>query len=283
MRTPVKLLAFAVGLVAVFALGAGIGAAVGPAPATVEDEAPAPLGAGVVSSESGYRLVALSPLAADGGPFSFTILDREGAPVMGFTPLHERALHLVVVNRELTTFHHVHPALGADGTWSVELPALEPGSYRAIADFHVEDGPRLALGIDLAIAGAYRPTAPPAPSTSAAVDGYEVTLESEQHDGGLDELSFTVRRDGAVVTDLQPYLGAGGHLIALRADDLAYAHVHPMDAHDAGSGTIRFEATLPSEGRYRLFLDFQHGGTVHTASFSFDQGTVTGSAPVMGH
>jgi hypothetical protein len=41
--------------------------------------------------------------------------------------LHERDLHLIVVNRELTTFRHVHPTLDADGTWSVDLPALDPG------------------------------------------------------------------------------------------------------------------------------------------------------------
>ena len=281
MRTPTKLVAFAVALVAACAIGAGIGAAVGPEPAKADDEAPAALGEGVVSSESGYRMVALATLAKDGGAFRFVILDRGGEPVMHFTTLHERALHLIVVNRELTDFHHVHPTLGPDGTWTVDLPALEAGSYRAIADFVVEDGPRLALGVDLAVGGTYRPIAAPAPSTRAVVDGYEVTLQSEQRNGGLDMLSFEVRTDGAIVTDLQPYLGAAGHLIALRTDDLAYAHVHPLDG--SGAGTVRFEATLPSAGRYRLFLDFQHGGTVHTAAFTFDQGLVTGSAPVMGH
>ena len=282
MRLPAKLVGFALGLVAVFAIGAGIGAAVGPEPANagVED-APAPLGAGVVSAESGYRMVANGGLAKAGGTFRFVILGHDGRPVTHFTPLHERPLHLIVVNRELTDFHHVHPTLGADGTWTVDLPALEAGSYRAIADFVVEDGPRLALGVDLSIGGSYQPVAPPAPSNRAVVDGYEVTLQSEQGDGGVDMLSFEVRKDGATVTDLQPYLGAAGHLIAIRTDDLAYAHVHPLDG--SRDAAIRFEATLPSAGRYRLFLDFQHAGTVHTAAFTFDQGLVTGTAPVMGH
>jgi hypothetical protein len=282
MNVPAKLVGFALGLVAVCGIGAGIGAAVGPEPAKADAaDAPAPIGAGVVSAESGYRMVADGGLAKEGGPFRFTILGADGKPVTGFTPVHERALHLIVVNRELTDFHHVHPTLGADGTWTVDLPALEPGSYRAIADFMVEHGPRLALGVDLAVAGSYQPGTAPDPSTTAIVDGYEVTLRSEQGDGGVDMFSFEVRKDGAVVTDLQPYLGASGHLIALRADDLAYAHVHPLDAaHDA---MIRFEATLASAGRYRLFLDFQHAGTVHTAAFTFDQGLVTGTAPVMSH
>ena len=93
-------------------------------------------------------------------------------------------------------------------------------------------------------------------------------------------MSLTVRKDGRVVTDLQPYPGASGHLIAFRAGDLAYAHVHPLGYED---GTVRFEATLGAAGRYRLFFDFKHGDTVRTAEFTFDQGLVAGDAPTMDH
>lgn len=82
-----------------------------------------------------------------------------------------------------------------------------------------------------------------------------------------------------MVTDLQPYLGAFGHLVAMRSGDLAYAHVHPDDYVD---GVVDFDAELTSEGRYGLFFDFKHGDTVHTATFTFDQGLVT-DAPSMGH
>ena len=78
-------------------------------------------------------------------------------------------------------------------------------------------------------------------------------------------------RDGAPVTDLQPYLAAYGHLVALRDGDLAYLHVHPAGAPGdgvtpAGPG-ITFYATIPSAGDYGLFLDFQHDGVVRTAAF----------------
>ena len=88
-----------------------------------------------------------------------------------------------------------------------------------------------------------------------------------------------MRRDGQVVDDLEPYLGAGGHLVAMRAGDLAYSHVHPVDDDHGASepGVVRFNAELPSAGRYGLFFDFKHDGVVHTASFTFDQGAVTGA------
>jgi hypothetical protein len=79
----------------------------------------------------------------------------------------------------------------------------------------------------------------------------------------------------------EPYLGAGGHLVALREGDLAYLHVHPDD-HSDETGDAReaedhddavsFRSRFPSEGRYRLFLQFKHEGQVRTASFTQEVG-----------
>jgi oxalate decarboxylase/phosphoglucose isomerase-like protein (cupin superfamily) len=85
--------------------------------------------------------------------------------------------------------------------------------------------------------------------------------------GTGDDVRFTVLRDGRVLDDVEPYLGARGHLVALREGDLSFLHVHPKD--DATEGRdIRFGIEYPSQGRYRLFLQFQHDGRVHTAAFT---------------
>jgi len=280
MNTTTRLAGFGVALVAVLGAGVGLGAAVGPDAVRPVADAPAPIGEGVVATAAGYRFVPLAAdLDPDGGAFRFVIEDQAGEPVHDFTALHERLLHLIVVNRELTTFHHVHPTLGADATWTIDLPALDPGSYRAVADFQITDGPRLALGTDLGVRGTYRPTKLAEPSPVSTVDGYEVTLVTEPGDGGKVTASLTVRKAGALVDDLEPYLGAKGHLVAMRAGDLAYAHVHPVDDDAEGPpGVVRFEAELPSAGRYGLFFDFQHDGIVRSATFTFDQGAVTGAA-----
>ena len=100
----------------------------------------------------------------------------------------------------------------------------------------------------------------------------------ERSDDGAVTAHLTVRRHGDLVTDLEPYLGANGHLVALRTGDLAYAHVHPVEDDDAEPGVVTFDAELTSAGRYGLFFDFKHNATVHTAAFTFDQGPVTGDA-----
>ena len=104
-------------------------------------------------------------------------------------------------------------------------------------------------------------------------DGYEVQLAAERSDDGQVTAELIVRRNGDLVTDLEPYLGANGHLVAMRAGDLAYAHVHPVE--ESAPGVVTFDAELTSAGRYGLFFDFKHDGTVHTAAFTFDQGPVT--------
>ena len=65
---------------------------------------------------------------------------------------------------------------------------------------------------------------------------------------------------------LERYLGAYGHLVALREGDLGYLHVHPV-ATPTGD-TVTFWVTAPGPGRYRMYLDFQVAGVVRTAEFT---------------
>ena len=130
----------------------------------------------------------------------------------------------------------------------------------------------MTLGADAHVAGTFAPAPEAETRTIARVDDYTVTL-----DGGLApeearDLRLRVTRGGQPVTDLDPYLGAYGHLVALRSGDLAYLHVHPEG--EPGDGITRpgpevtFSATAPSPGIYRLFLDFKHEGVVRTADFT---------------
>ncbi|MCU1628277.1 MAG: secreted protein [Pseudonocardia sp.] len=228
--------------------------------------------AGLASSRGGYTLTPTDPTPATGThDFAFRITGPDGAPVTAFDESHTERLHLIMVRRDTTAFQHVHPSMGPDGTWSVPLTLPAGGSYRAFADFVPTGGEPTTLGVDLAVAGEYVPVTHPV-SRTALVDGYEVRLDGELGPGQASPLTLTVNRDGRPVTDLQPYLGAYGHLVALRDGDLAYLHVHPDGSPGDGATPpgprIRFVAEVPSAGGYRLFLDFQHGGAVHTAEFT---------------
>ncbi|WP_441963674.1 hypothetical protein [Mycolicibacterium houstonense] len=273
MSAPQKLIGFVVGLVAVFALSFGIGSAVAPRSTPAAGH-----GSG---HDAGYTLELDESRLPSGGavPLRFRVIDGNGAPVTDYVESHEKLLHLIVVRRDLATYQHVHPVLDdsgeGKGTWSVPVDLTAPGDYRVFADFVTGDGGAVTLGADLTVEGVYRPQPLPAPATTATVDGYTVTLAGVGRAGEASELTLSVSRDGKPVTDLQPYLGAYGHLVAVRASDLEYLHVHPMsDAADPATPPgpeIAFHTTLPSAGTYRLFLDFKHRDAVHTAEFTVEE------------
>ena len=226
-----------------------------------------------MSSQDGYtlQLDERSLPAGTQTSVDFRILGPDGQPVTAYQIAHDKELHLIVVRRDLTGFQHVHPSRAADGTWTGPLDLSEAGEYRVFADFTPVGHDGITLGADLAVAGSFAPIPPPAPSRTAQVDGYTVTLAGDLVAGQSSELTLSVSRGGVPVTDLQPYLAAYGHLVALRDGDLAYLHVHPTgspgDGVTAAGPGITFFTTIPSAGDYGLFLDFQHDGVVRTASF----------------
>ena len=123
------------------------------------------------------------------------------------------------------------------------------------ADF-ARDGEAHTLAADLTVDGEAEYAPFPPPTTTDTTDGYKVELKPDGH-----ALDFAITKDGEPVTT-EPYLGAGGHLVALREGDLAFLHVHPD-----GDGPS-FEADLDPDSRYHLYLQFKHGGVVHTAEFT---------------
>jgi hypothetical protein len=283
---PAKLAAFAVAAALTFSVAAFAGSRIDVHPGKPETEkaamhtmaadgagtmAPQPV-RGLAVSDKGLTLELARRSAPRGKPFelAFRIADRGGRTVRDFDVEHTKRMHFIVVRRDMTGFQHLHPTENPDGTWSVPVTLPDAGSYRVFADFN-HDGESLTLGSDLAVDGnSEYGDLPPQRTETRTPDGYEVAVEGES------ELAFTVTRYGEAV-EVEPYLGAGGHLVALRSGDLAYAHVHPVE--DAGEpATVVFDATLPSAGRYGLFFDFRHDGVVHTAAFTFDQGAVTGAA-----
>lgn len=225
---------------------------------------------GLRSSLAGLELAPEPATFTAGGSttWRFRIVDCDGEPVRDFEPEQGKLLHLIVVRTDLTGYQHLHPVLGRDGTFSVEVATPRAGDYRAIADFVIE-GRKYVVGSTLTAAGRASDRPLPAPALTASVDGYDVELQRPAVlEAGEDaQLTFRVTRDGRPVGDLEPYLGAYGHLVALHAPDLAYSHVHP-DGEDRAAGAITFDTELDEPGAYRLFLQFQTRGRVHTVAFT---------------
>ncbi len=284
MNGKTRIATFGLGLVAIFAIAFGLGSAFEPADtdaggshqeeagghaevaahpeegAATEEDAHAPAGLGVAESGYSLRLAPARMEPGKAGELRFRIEDAEGATVRDFDRRHERDMHLILVRRDGAHFQHLHPEIDAAGTWATPLTLPAAGVYRVFADFAVE-GDDHTLASDLFAPGRFEPQPFPADTAVDRVDGYEVRLRSDHpHAGAPAALRFVVSKDGEEVTDLENYLGAKGHLVALREGDLAFLHVHPEGA--------AHEATFPTAARYRLYLQFKHDGAVRTARFT---------------
>jgi len=227
---------------------------------------------------------------------SFTLVGSDGNAVRDLEVEHTKRMHVILVRRDMSGFQHLHPKLTGDGKWSTDVEVKDAGSYRVFADFK-RRGENNTLAADLAVDGPLdsRPMAPVG-DTADAGDGYQVELTGGSSRAGKEaKFGFHVTRNGGEVA-VQDYLGAKGHLVALREGDLAYLHVHPVEAdHEArgeaqpneedehagaedehsdsapessGGEAIKFATEFPSDGRYGLYLQFKHQGKVRTASFT---------------
>jgi hypothetical protein len=276
VTAPVKLAAFGAVLAALFGVGVLAGGVVDPdrgepaaahagaaaEPAHAGGDAPDPVrGLGV--AENGLRLIVATPeLRRDRSEtLRFRVVDEGGDTVRDFDVEHTKRMHLIVARRDLSGFQHLHPRQAADGSWSTPVRLAAAGSYRLFADFS-HDAEATTLAGDLRVDGGADLRPLPAPAATAVSDGgHRVRLDAGRVRPGEEaDLRFTVTKGGRTVHP-QPYLGASGHLVALREGDLAFLHVHP-------EGEGHFAATFPTQGRYRLFLQFKDAGRVHTVAFT---------------
>ena len=213
-------------------------------------EATGPGGLAVAADGYALRPVSGAPTAGQPGEFAFEIAQWPAEAGDG-VPDQPRAA--------------VAPDRGAAGPDRVPAPAPADGRRRHVARAADPAGGGDVAGLRRLPPGRSRPAGHPrrgrarSPARTShrrcrsrprrtTVDGYTVDVDGHLTAGQTSRLTMAVARGGAPVTDLQPYLGAYGHLVVLRAGDLAYLHVHPERSDTAGP-EIAFDVEVPTAGR----------------------------------
>jgi hypothetical protein len=201
---------------------------------------------------------------------------KSGAIVRHFETVHERVFHLFVVSRDLTYFAHVHPTLDSDGSLETSITVPRSAAYQLIADFVPEGAAPQLLQRSIVTADYAGPlNAVPtlAEDLHDKVDeGLRAELippdpraEREQ----LITFQLTDQATGAPAADLEPYLGATGHLLVASADMSVVFHSHPVAEVSSRNGpTVVFQVLFPRPGAYRLWAQFQRHGRVATVPFT---------------
>jgi len=184
-------------------------------------------------------------------------------------------MHLYLIRSDLSGFQHLHPTMANDGTWTASVGPLQPGAYRAYVAFVAVsssgDTASLILGDKVTVTGTGAAVGLPAPSTTTQVDGYSLTMVGTPLTAGATgSVTFLVKKAGLLVTDLEPYMSSFGQLTAVHEGDLALTY--PLAQGDAKTGlggpSLSFTAAPAKAGNWRMFIQFQTGGAVHTAAIT---------------
>lgn len=192
-------------------------------------------------------------------------------PIRRFDIAHEKYMHLLVMRDDWQYSAHVHPEPSPDGTFRLAYTFPAPGVYHLFCDVAPSNRGSQLIMVKLEVAGVVKdrfdvsraelkrqlesgPFAielPPLPLAAGRTAPFEIAVRAA---GG----------GGAAVTDLEPYLGAMGHLMLVHEDASTFVHSHP-DERVAGAGNdgkLPFLARFPKPGRYRGWLELQRKGKV---------------------
>lgn len=252
-------------------------------------------GDGLAAEVEGYTIsdVSAPTTAGKAGKLEFTILGPDGKPQKEFLLELTKLMHTYVVRKDLTEFQHVHPELDEKtGRWSIPMTIDKPGPYRVVAEFQAlkPDGfwDQRVLGKAFTVEGDYKPVPYSPKLGTVSQDGYELTLDKTVQLHGPD-MTLKVTKGGADVTDLEPYLQSFAHVTGFRKDDLKVVHMHPNqspgeDQNARGGPTLNLMSMFKEAGKYRLFVQFQTAGTLHTVPIDVDvmDHQMDGSAPAGG-
>jgi hypothetical protein len=239
-----------------------------------------PADTGLRGGVGGYAYAADAASVPAGSPtaYTFRITGPSGKPVTRFQPYEGQLLVFYVVRTDLGDFHRVIASMRDDGTWTVPMPALAPGSYRTYVTFAAPDSSEgtpleYSLSQPLTVPGTATAVAVPPASDTAVADGYALQLSGALRQKAETDLGVVVSKDGKPVQQFDRFLDGYAHLTAFHSGDTAFARALSTGRAAGGSGgggALTAKILFPEPGVWRLFVQFETAGVEHTASFTVD-------------
>ena len=194
-------------------------------------------------------------------------------------------MHLIVVDRRLKNFDHIHPEF-KDDHFEITTKFPADGVYHLYINFKAVGGleQQFAFEIPVGSKEAEKASQPVDTSLTKTFGDYQVTLETTDLNAGKlsigqQTIKFNLKdaKTNNPVGNLKPFLAAFGHLTMINEQTYDYVHVHPSNQNppsptDSSGPDVDF---LPlglygpiKPGIYRLFAQFNPDGKLFTADFT---------------
>ncbi|TFE19297.1 hypothetical protein [Cohnella luojiensis] len=226
------------------------------------------------STSAVWKLSTEKPKPNTDTAITIQIQDNEGKPIDKFDINHEKKMHLIVVSKDLSFFDHIHPEYKGDGKFVVTTQFPNSGDYKLIADYVPTGSSATSQSEWISIEGSAPEPVEIIAETNLAktINNIDVKLSFDHLMANKDlNLTFNMvdAKTKKPVTDLQPYLGAVGHVVIISADAEQYLHVHPIDEKAKGPDA-QFMTKFPKSGVYKVWGQFQRNGETFIVPFVVD-------------
>jgi hypothetical protein len=185
--------------------------------------------------------------------------------------MHTEKIHLLIVDRGLTDYHHEHPAAtDTPGEYAFTFTPRRPGPYRVFADVvPAETSVQEYVVADIPADTAAQPVEDKQTKLTTEVDGFNFILKFDLPGGAplksnqpINGELTVIAPDAVPYKELQPVMGAFAHLVAFNEDGKTVLHIHPDGpepdkAEARGGPTLKFKLYAPTPGFYRLYAQTQ--------------------------
>jgi len=231
---------------------------------------------------------------------------KSGEPVKEFERIHERLMHFIMTTGDMRWFEHQHPKQTGDGAFQLTWTFPRPGLYRLYADFTPADGDNQVVPLSLEVGGGEARSYPLKPDANLVkqVGDLRFSLRVQGAPFRMEKpllLTYTVHdRRGRPVRDMQPFIGAMGHLLAISQNGKEVVHTHSLQAASRPAmgdqkepfrvtpamvtekgPAFSFKLTVPTGGLYKTWAQFGRGGKVYTVPFTFHFADLWAKTPAL--
>ena len=218
-------------------------------------------------------MVSTKPARIEAGKpvqLSLMIHGADGKTVKEFQTIHTKLIHLIIVRDGLDQFAHVHPEVDDKGNITIAHTFPVGGKYRLYADHKSKGNDETTAIAELQVEGETPKPAQLVPSVpgKALGDNLDAQVIMEHVEAGKPAtITFELfDKTGKAANDLQPYLGAMGHLVIISADGQQFVHAHPEEGGHTRN-RVAFMAHFKTAGIYKAWGQFQREDKVATIPF----------------
>lgn len=207
---------------------------------------------------------------------------NDGTPIIrrDLLTMHTEKIHLLIVDRSLSDYHHEHPTPGdKPGEYVFSFTPNKPGPHRIFADVvPTETSVQEYVIADIPAGTEPTPIEKADTTFTSEADGFAFSLkvDTPQQKVPMNQpvqgwLTVTAP-DGLPYKQLEPVMGAYAHLVAFNEDGKTVLHIHPegiepTNPNERGGPTLAFKLYAPTPGYYRLYAQVQIKGEQRFAPF----------------